>query len=123
MSRCRHGYKPVDGYVCAACSEEAMGQLIAEIDAVVSSIPDKYIIRVREGGGLENVPASLALSVKKLIDALPGKPSPKWVQIKFGAVECPHCKDRKFIEEKAKMEGGVDYHCLICQKRWSEPCL
>lgn len=38
--------------------------------AILSMIPDKYVIRVREGGGPEDLLASLSLSVKKLSEAV-----------------------------------------------------
>ena len=63
---------------------------------------------------------------RKDVDALLSEPAKKksdWVQIQFAEVECPNCKEWKFIEKKAKMAGGTDYLCRTCDARWSEPCL
>lgn len=44
--------------------------LRAEVLAVLESIPETYRVRVREGGGEENIAASLAVSVAKLVSHL-----------------------------------------------------
>jgi hypothetical protein len=45
-----------------------MGELIGELDAILRTIPAVCLVHCREGGGLENTPASLALSVRNLVN-------------------------------------------------------
>jgi hypothetical protein len=53
----------------ADVAEAALTFLRREIDAVLESIPQSARVRAHEGGGRENIAASLAVSVEKLIRA------------------------------------------------------
>jgi hypothetical protein len=58
---------------------ERSGRLEAErgaksdIEATLNSVPARYVVRVREGGGPEDVSASLAVTVSKLVSLLEKK--------------------------------------------------
>jgi hypothetical protein len=93
MSRCDHGYKPVDGYVCAACHHEEVGRLTREIEAINESIPAPNRACVREGGALEDPAASLALSVRNLL---------RYVQ----DADTPSTKDAKLIAHE-HLRGAI----------------
>jgi hypothetical protein len=61
--------REVDTRSIEGCLEKKLEALKAQIEAVIEKIPVGCQTRVREGGGLEDVAASLAVSVAKLTDA------------------------------------------------------
>lgn len=60
----------VDNLIARAVrSEESLSTIQDEIEAVLTNMPQQFIVRVREGNGSEDVAATLAVSVALLVQA------------------------------------------------------
>lgn len=55
---------------CEKIASERIQKLEEEIEACLKLIPKECVVRVREGGGPENIYASLAVSLMNLVSKL-----------------------------------------------------
>ena len=74
--RCPDPNKTIKYEICSSCKDKTKVAEVSEdkttfyekeISAVLDMIPEEFRVRVREGAGSENLAASLAISVAKLV--------------------------------------------------------
>lgn len=100
----------------AEAAEAANRRWEAEAQALVAGIPADLVVRVQEGGGPEDIRATLAVSMAKLVSALVDERRLHDGQVKTLAADFQHNQDqwqesmRKVEQERARQEERGDSH-------------